>query len=58
MLKGLEAMINIQRQVQNMMKIAGETNMTIIEIEEMILKVSINNQTMNATNILGILEDL
>ena len=36
------------------MKIAGETNMMIMEIENNILKVSINNQTINATNILEI----
>ena len=43
MLKGLEAMIDIQGQVWNIMKIAGETNMTITEMEEIILKASINN---------------
>jgi len=32
--------------------------MMIIEMEDNILKVSINNQTINTTNILGILEDL
>ena len=42
-LKGLEAMIDIQKQVQNMMKIAGETNTTIMEMEETILKASINS---------------
>ena len=41
-----------------MLRIAGETNTIITEIEKTILKVSIKNQTMNATNILGILEDL
>jgi len=30
----------------------------ITEMEKTILKASINNRTMNATNILGILEDL
>jgi len=40
------------------MKIAREANMTITEIEEIILKVSINNSTTNTTNILGISEDL
>jgi len=40
------------------MKIAGETNTTTTEIEETILKARINNRTMNATNILGISEDL
>ena len=41
-----------------MMKIVGETNTMVTKIKETILKVSINNQTMNATNNLGILEDL
>jgi len=36
-LKGIEAMIDIQKQVQNIMKIAGETNTTITEIEQMII---------------------
>ena len=57
-LKGLEVMINVQRQVWDMIKIVGETNMMITEMEETILKASINNQTINATNILGILENL
>ena len=51
-------MIDVQKQVWDMMKIAEEANMTITEIEEAILKASINNRTTNATNILGILEDL
>ena len=42
-LKGLEAMINIQEQVRNMMKIAAEANITITEMEDSILKASINN---------------
>jgi len=57
-LKGLEAMINIQKQVQNMMKIAEETNMTVMEMEGIILKAGINNRTINAMNILGISENL
>ena len=51
-------MIDIQRQMKDIMKIAEEMNMTIIEMEGTILKASINNRTMNATNILGISEDL
>ena len=51
-------MINIQKQVQDMIKIAGETNTTIIEMEQTILQASINNWTMNATNILGISKGL
>ena len=42
-LKRIKAMINIQRQVKDMMKIAEETNMTIIKMERTILKASINN---------------
>ena len=42
-LKRIKAMIDIQRQVKDMMKIAEETNMTIIEMERTILKASINN---------------
>ena len=57
-LKELKAMINVQKEVWNMMKIAEETNTTVTEMKETILKASINNQTMNATNILGISEDL
>ena len=57
-LKGLEAMINIHKQVKNMMKIVGEMNMTITKMEKMILKTSINNWTTNVTNITGISEDL
>jgi len=51
-------MIDVQRQVQDMMKIVEEANTMITEIEETILKVSINNQTMNTTNILEVSEDL
>ena len=41
-----------------MVKIARETNTTIMEIEETILKASINNRMTNAMNILEISEDL
>ena len=58
MLKGIEMMINIQKQVQDMMKIAGEINTMITEIEEIILQASINNQTTNTTNISEISENL
>ena len=40
------------------MKIVEETNTTVTEMEGIILKASINNQTINITNILGISEDL
>ena len=57
-LKELEAMIDVQKQIKDMLKIAAETNMIITEIEDSILKVSTNNQLINAMNITGILEDL
>ena len=57
-LKGLEAIIDMQKQVWDMMKIAREANTTITEMEETILKASINNRTTNAMNILEISEDL
>jgi len=41
-----------------MIKIAEETNMTIIEMEEVILKASTYNQMINETHILGISEDI
>ena len=58
MLKGLEAMIDVQKQVKDMMKMVIEVNTTIMEIKGMILKASINNQMMNTMNILGISENL
>ena len=57
-LKGLEVMIDMQKQVKDIMKIAAEANMTITEMKETILKASINNQVINTTNITGISEDL
>jgi len=57
-LKGLEAMIDVQKQVRDMMKIAVEMNTTIIEMEDTILKVSTNNRVINATNITGVSKDL
>jgi len=58
MLKGLEAIIDVQKQVRDMMKIAAETNTTIMEMEDTILKASTNNQVINAMNITGVSEDL
>ena len=58
MLKELEAMIDVQKQIQDIMKIAAKTNTTITEMEETILKASINNRTTNTMNILGISENL
>ena len=58
MLKGIEAMINVQRMMKNIKKIAEETNMTVMEMEGTILTASINNRTMNAMNITQMAEDI
>ena len=57
-LKGIEVIIDVQRQVRDIMKIAAKANTIITGIEEVILKASINNQVINSTNITGISEDL
>jgi len=57
-LKGIEAIIDIQRMMKDMKKIAEETNTTVTEMEGMILMASIDNQTTNATNITQMAEDL
>ena len=57
-LKELEVMIDVQRQVKDMMKITAEANITITEMEDVILKASINNRVINTTNIAEVSEDL
>ena len=57
-LKELESMIDMQKQVRNMMKMAVETNTMITEIEDTILKASTNNQVINTTNITRVSENL
>jgi len=57
-LKELEAMINVQRIIKDIKKLAEETSMTVAEMEGMILTASINNWTTNATNITQMAEDL
>jgi len=57
-LKGIEAMIDVQRMLKDMKKIAEETSTTVTEMEGTILMASINNRTMNAMNITQIAEDL
>jgi len=57
-LKGIEAMIDIQRMIKDMKKIAEETSTTVTEMEGTILMASVNNRTVNATNITQIAEDL
>ena len=51
MLKGIKVMIDVQRMLKDMKKIVEETNTTITEMEGTILTASVNNRTMNATNI-------
>ena len=58
MLKGLETMIDIQRMVKYIKKMAEEANITITEMEELVLAASINNGMINVTNITQISEDL
>ena len=58
MLKGLEIMIDVQRLVKDIKKLAEETNITITEVEGSVLMANINNQVINTTNITQILEDL
>jgi len=51
-------MINVQRMVKDMKKMAEEANTTITKMEGSILTASVNNRTINATNISQISEDL
>jgi len=57
-LKGLEAMINVQRVIKDMKKLAEEASTTVAEMEETILMASINNRITNAMNITQMAEDL
>ena len=51
-------MINVQKMVKGMKKIAKVANTTVTEIEGSILMASINNWMTNTTNILEISENL
>jgi len=57
-LKGLKAMIDIQRVIKDIKKLAEEAGTTVAEMEGTILMASINNRTTNAMNITQIAEDL
>jgi len=57
-LKGLEAMIDVQKVMKNMKKLAEEASTTVAEMEGTILMASIDNCTTNATNITQMAEDL
>jgi len=51
-------MIDMQKMVKDIKKIAEVVNTMITEIKGSILMASINNRIINAMNILGISEDL
>ena len=57
-LKGIEAMIDVQRMLKDMKKIAEETSTTVAEIEGTILTASTNNRKINATNLTQIADNL
>jgi len=57
-LKGLEAMIDVQRMAKDIKKLAEETNTMLMEIEGTVLTANINNQVMNVMNITQISENL
>jgi len=57
-LKGLEVMIDVQRIMKDIKKLAEETSMTVTEMEGTILMASINNRTTNVMNITQMAEDL
>ena len=57
-LKGIETMIDVQRMVKDIKRVAEEANIMITEIEGSILMASINNRVTNTTNIMQMLEDL
>ena len=58
MLKGIKAMIDVQRMLKDIKKIAKEMSMTVTEMKGTILMASINNQTTNAMKIMQIAEDI
>ena len=57
-LKGIEIMIDVQRMLKDIKRMAEEANMTITEVEGSILMASVNNRTINTMNISQISEDL
>jgi len=57
-LKGIEAMIDVQRVVKDMKKLAEEARTTVAEMEGAIPMASVNNRTMNAMDITQMAEDL
>jgi len=58
MLKGIKTMIDIQRMLKDIKKMAEEANTMITEMEGSILTASINDRIMNTMNITQIYKDL
>lgn len=58
MIQGIEKMVDMQSQLQNIIKLAEEANTQIVEIEIMILQASYNYQTQIVGDIFSISEDL
>ena len=57
-LKGLEVMIDVQRTMKDIKKLAEEASTMVTELEGTILMASINHRTTNTMNITQIAEDL
>ena len=57
-LKRLEAMIDIQRVMKDINKLAEEASTTVAEMKGNILTASIDNRTTNTMNITQMAEDL
>ena len=57
-LKGIEAMIDVQKAIKDMKKIAEEAGTTVVEMEGTVLTASINNRLNNAMDITQMVEDL
>jgi len=57
-IQGIERMVDMQMQLQNIMKLAEEANIQITEIKFTILQTSNNYQMQTAGDIFSISEDL
>jgi len=57
-IQGIERIVNVQLQLQNIIKLAEEANIQIAEIEATILQASHNYQTQTTSNIFSISKDL
>ena len=57
-IQGIERMVNMQMQLQNIIKLAEEANTQITEIESTILQASDNYQIQTVGDMFSISEDL